>query len=250
LALVPISRAREVRTRVDLSDFRATRLFIDLSLERASSGAVVLTSYYKLFFALWSAGFIDGTRTDLTVINPQFFGYPGYLSSTLASHPEFRGLARSMIVHGYVTEAAIADLAWKGPLRVEPDVWLPVEVMSYLLPDGPVYTASPEPLSTADVVAEAPKHFELWKEFYHLLGNGWKEHETWRMLSWTHYQDALFFAGRGDRASALKAIEMALALGNEAQEIKGLKKALEDGKQGPMDIAPFLPNAVSAWKGQ
>ena len=108
LALVPIARAREVRSRVDLSGFRATRLFVDLALERSSRGTLVLTSYYKLFFSLWSAGFIDGARTDVTVVNPQLFGYPGYLSFTLASHPELKGLARSMIVHGRVTEAAMA----------------------------------------------------------------------------------------------------------------------------------------------
>lgn len=250
LALVPIVRAREVRSQVDLSDFRATRLFVDLSLGRAQPGTVVLTSYYKLFFSLWSAGFIDGSRTDVTVVNPQLFGYPGYLSSTLAGHPELTGLARSMIVNGQVTEAAMADLAWKGPLRVEPDVWLPKAALAYLLPDGPVYIASPEPMTTADVMAEAPRHFQLWKEFYHLLGNGWKEHETWRMLSWSHYQDALFFADRGDRASALKACEMALALGSEAAEIVKLKKALEEDGQGPIDVSPFLPDAVNAWKGQ
>ncbi|MCP4599434.1 MAG: DUF2723 domain-containing protein [Proteobacteria bacterium] len=243
LLAVPVSRARENRSRVDLSNFRTTRLVLDLALERADSGTLVLTSYYKLFFILWSARFIDGSRPDVTVVNPQLFGYPGYLSSTLISHPELRKLARAMVVHGQVTESAVADLAWKGPLRIEPDLWLSEEVTHYMLPDGPVYISAPEPLSQSDVAAASPGHLALWRAFYHTLGPQWNEHETWRMLSWYHYQDALFLARRGDRSGARQAIEMAVALGNKAPQIEGLAKAINDGNHGPIDITPFIPKS-------
>jgi hypothetical protein len=241
LVALPINRARAAGPEVDLSDFRATRLMYDLSLGKARPGTRVLTANYKLFFVLWSARFIDGSRPDIKVINPRFFGYPGYLTSALAADPEIKELARSMVIHGQITEAATADLAWKGPLRIEPDLWLPNEVLDYLLPDSPVYTASTQPVTTADVLTVSPGYLARWRRFYDLLGPDWQEHETWRMLCWYHYQDALFLARRGDRANALKAAEMSLALGNKAPEITGLKKALEQPGKGPLDVTPFLP---------
>ncbi|MCP4677449.1 MAG: DUF2723 domain-containing protein [Deltaproteobacteria bacterium] len=240
---IPVARARTVRPLVDLSSFRATRLLVDFGLERAEKGTLVLTSYYKLFFALWSARYIDGSRPDVTVINPQLFGYPGYLSSTLVRYPELRKLARAMVIHGEITEESVADLAWKGPLRIEPDIWLRDEVVHYMLPDGPVYKTSPEPLSRSDVAAASPEHLSKWRVFYHLLGPQWREHETLRMLIWCHYQDALFMARRGDRSGAKQAIEMARALGSKAPQIDNLAKALDDGGKGPIDISSFIPQS-------
>jgi hypothetical protein len=244
LTILPVARARNARPKVDLSNFRTTRLMFDLSLDQAKPGTLVLTSNYKLFFVLWSARFIDGSKPDITVVNPQMFGYPGYLNTTLLEHPQLRPLARSMVAHGKVTESTAADLAWKGPLRIEPDLWLPEEVTRYMLPDAPVYQTSPEPLSIADIVAASPIYMARWQRFYHLLGPDWQEHETWRMLSWCHYLDALFMARKGDRAGAKNAIEMSLALGNKAPQIEALGEVLEKGKKGPLDITPFLPDAV------
>ncbi len=240
LFVVPIARAREVLPRVDLSSFHATRLLLDMSMDRAESGTLVLTAYYKLFFVLWSARFIDGSRPDITVINPEFFGYPGYLNSTLISRPDLRDLARSMIVHGRLTEAVVADLAWRGPLRIEPSLWLDDEVTRYMLPDGPVYKASPEPLARSDVAAASVEHFARWRRFYHILGPNSDEHETWRMLSWCYYQDALFLARRGDRSGARQAVEMTRALGSKTPQIEGLSEALDNSETGPLDITPFL----------
>ncbi|MDJ0765378.1 MAG: DUF2723 domain-containing protein [Myxococcota bacterium] len=243
LLAVPIIRARHVHARVDLSRFRATRLFVDLALNNVPSGTLVLTTYYKLFFALSSARYTEGTRPDVTVINPHFFAYPGYLNAMLTVRPDLKDLARTMVVSGQLTETAVADLAWKGPLRVEPDIWLSDPVARYLLPDGPVFMALAEPLSRADVENAATAHFEGWARLYTLLGTAWKESETKRMLSWCHYQDALYFARRGAIADARRSGKMFQALGNAAPQIDRLLKVLETQK-GPLDIRPFLPDAV------
>jgi Protein O-mannosyl-transferase TMEM260-like len=243
LSVVPILRARQSRPKVDLSGFRATRLLLDLSLSNVKPNAVVLTSYYKLFFVLWSARYIDGSRPDVIVVNPMLFSYPGYIAATLRQHDDLKDLAREVIVHGNLTESAVAGLAWNRPLRIEPDPQLDDSVVSYMLPDGPLYKASPEPLSRSDVIAASPDHLSRWRTFYDLLGPNWEEHETWRMLTWCHFQDALFLARRGDRAGARQAVEMALALGSKATQLIGLKEALDDGKKGPVDITPFNPKA-------
>jgi hypothetical protein len=242
---LPVLQARRAHPRVDLSDFKATRLFTDLALDTAEPGTLVLTSHYKLFFVLWSAGHVDGTRPDVTVVNPHLFGYPGYLHSTLAARPDLRGLAWSMVVAGHLTESAVADLALNGPLRIEPDPGLEPAVLRHLLPDGAVYTAVPEPLGQSDAVAASPAHHRRWRGFYEILGTGWREHETWRMLSWCHYLDALFLAGRGDRDGARRAVALARSLGSEAPQIAGLEQALEDQvAKGPLDVSPFLPAAL------
>jgi hypothetical protein len=246
LLALPVLRAREVRERVDLSDFDATRLLLDLSLENAEPGTLVLASYYKLFFVLWSARYIDGSRPDVTVVNPHFFGYPGYLEATLAARPDLRKLAWSMVVGGKITEEALADLALAGPLRVEPDPWLDDDAIRYLLPEGTVYEASPEPLALSDVRVAATAHAERWERFHGLLGPAWQERETWRMLSWCHYLDALFLARRGDRRGAAEAVSRARALANEATELLALEEALSQPGSGPLDVTRFLPPSAFA----
>jgi hypothetical protein len=240
-AIVPIARARQTRPKVDLSDFRATRLLTDLALSKAVPGTTVLAFNYKLFFVLWSARFIDGSRPDVRVINPMMFVYPGYMRSTLIQYPELRHLVRSMLVHGKLTESAVADLAWKGPIRIEPNLELDDAVIRYMLPDAPIYQTSPEPLSSADVSTSSVEYSAGLRTFYDLLGPTWNEQETHRFLQWTHYQDALFLARRGDRKGAKKAVEMSLAIGSKSPEILLLQKALDKGGKGPIDVTPYLP---------
>ena len=244
LIILPVAKAREARDKADLSDFRSTRLFLDLNFTGVSPGALVLTTYYKLFFVLWSARYIDGSRPDITVVNPMFFTYPGYLNSALDAHPDLLPLAREMVVHGHLIESSVSEIAWKRPLRIEPDLTLETDVVRYMIPDGPVYKTAAEPMARADVSAAAPGHFKKWHAFYHLLGPEWEERETWRILSWCHFQDAFFFARREDRVSAKQAIAMSRALGNKAPELLGLEKALDSKKRGPIDVTPFLPEPL------
>jgi hypothetical protein len=245
LVALPLARARESRASADLSDFKATRLFYDMTVEGVHPGTLVLTSYYKLFFVMWSARHIDGSRPDIAVVNPQLFGYPGYLAATLEERPTLRPLAWSMVVNGKITESAVADLAIEGPLRVEPSPWLEDQAAHHMVPDGPAYVATPEPMGLADIEAAVPSHERRWRRFYDLLGTGWREHETWRMLSWYHYLDALFMANRGARAGAIEAVAQARALGNSTPQITGLEKALRAKGKGPVDVTPFLPTAAS-----
>jgi uncharacterized YccA/Bax inhibitor family protein len=141
LLTMPVFRARSVRAEVDLSRFRATRLFGDFCLEEAVPGTLFLTSYYNLFFVLSSKRFIDGSRPDLVIINPMLLSYPGYLKATLDAHPNLVPLARTMLVHGRLTESSVAALALSQPLRVEPDTFLDPDVVRYMIPDAPVWPA-------------------------------------------------------------------------------------------------------------
>lgn len=250
LLAIPALRAGDSLARSDLSGFRSTRLFYDMTVRGARPGTVFLASYYKLFFVLWSQRHIDGARPDATVINPQLFGYPGYLESTMEENPRMRSLAWSMVVNGKVTESAVSQLALDGPLRVEPSPWIEEKARLHLVPHGPAYTAAPEPMGLSDVRAAVGEHMEAWRDFYHLLGTEWREHETWRMLSWYHYLDALFLAERGAREGALEAVEMARVLGNVTPQILGLEEALKEGGSGRLDVTPYLPGAAGERAGE
>jgi len=240
---LPAARAAESRAAVDLSEFRATRNYFDLALASAEPGSTVLVTHYKAFFVLWSARFIDGSRSDLSIVNPQMFGYPGYLRAALAERPELKRLARSMLVKGEISEAALSALAYERPVRVEPSPWMEASAFKNMLPEGATYAALPEPLGIQDVNAAAERHFELWRRFYALLGTCWREHETWRMLVWSHYLDALFFARRGDREDARRALDMARSLGTDAPQLVDLGEALAKPGKGPIDVAPFIPGS-------
>lgn len=240
----PIAKAQSSRQETDLSRFRAGRLFADFCLDRAEPGTLVLISDYNLFFTLWSAAYIDGSHPDLFVVNPMLLSYPGYLNSTLASRPALAPLARSMLVHGTLTESAVAEAALNQPLRVEPSLNLNEAAARYLLPDGPVFLAEPQPSAESDVKAASSEHADLFSKFHHLLGSARQEAETKHMLFCVHYRDALFSARRGDLEGAKRAVNAALALYPKNKKTTALKKALAEAKSAgtDIDIAPYLPS--------
>ncbi len=238
--LVPVWKGRSTVHSTDLSSFHATRDAFDAALSDAPDHTVVIAGYYKLFFMLWSPGFIDGSRPDIHVINPQFFGYPGYLASVARRTPEIKELAWSIFVKNAITERAVASLASRGPLRVDPSTWTGDEALRHLIPDGLLYLAFPAAVSTTELATSVPRHEDRWRRLYHSLGTGWKEHETWRFLCWQHYQDAVFFSRAGERDAARAAVARSIALGAATPQINALEDALRKDEKGPLDVTPFL----------
>ncbi|MBN2527322.1 MAG: DUF2723 domain-containing protein [Deltaproteobacteria bacterium] len=236
--LLPLYKGQSAFLEVNLREFTATRLIYDEALGDVPTGTVAITSYYKLFFVLHSARFIDGSRSDVQVVNPQLFGYPGYLATTTRQTPALKSLAWSIFVKGEITEKAIADLALQFPLRVEPSPWSERKAMSHLFPTGLLYTALPEPASISDVREMAPAHAARWQTLYSLMGTQWKEHETWRFLSWCHYLDAIYFAQMGARDAARDAIAFSRNIGSSTWQLNQLEDALREGK-GPVDVSRF-----------
>ncbi|MBN2716396.1 MAG: DUF2723 domain-containing protein [Deltaproteobacteria bacterium] len=236
--IVPVLKGKAVFNGVNLRHFTATRLIYDEALADAQPGTLAISSYYKLFFVLHSARYIDGSRPDVQVVNPQLFGYPGYLASVTREVPELKSLAWSIFVKGEITEKAIADLALAFPVRVEPSPWSEPKAMNHLFPTGLLYTALPEPTSTTDVTEMAEAHANRWKRVYQLMGTQWQEHETWRFLSWCHYLDAIYFAQMGARAASLQSIAFSHSIGSSTKELNALEDALREGS-GRIDVTPF-----------
>ena len=236
--LFPIYQARNAFPNVNLRHFTATRIIYDEALGDVPPGTLALSSYYKLFFLLHSTRYIDGSHPDVKVVNPQLFGYPGYLAAVTRDMPELKTLAWSIFVKGKITEKAIADLALKYPVRVEPSPWSEPLAMNHLFPTGLLYTALPEPTSSTDVKQMAEDHATRWKSVYRLMDTQWQEHETWRFLAWCHYLDAIYFAQMGARDAARQSIEFSRNIGSSTKELNALEDALREGK-GRVDVTPF-----------
>lgn len=235
--------ARRHYHRCDLSQFHATRHYADAAFAGAPQGSIAIVSYFKTFFVLWAQRHVDGHRMDIQVINPHLFGYPGYLHTVLQENKPLLRLARSLFVEGTLTAEAIADLATEAPLRVEPAPWFAADAFRHMLPDGVLYRAMPEPLSRADVRDHAPRHFERMRRLYTRLGEGWRDTETWRMLAFGHYLDAVFFARQGDRESALQAIGQLKEIGVTPEPVRDLEDAILREPQGAVDVIPLLQKA-------
>jgi hypothetical protein len=245
LLVVPLTRAMETQSGVNLSSFRATRQMTDFCFGTAAQGTLVLPSDYNLFFALSSARFVDGTRPDLVVVNPLLLSYPGYLHATLTARPSLAPLARSMLVYGELTESALVEAALAQPLLVEAAPNLDDETIQFLLPEGPLYRAQPQPLAESDVSFASIENRARWKRFMKRIGTGAAEPETRRMLFSIHYRDALFTVRRGDIQGARVALDEAFHLEPFGDKILRFKKALSEIKvedeDDPIDIKPFLP---------
>ena len=236
--LFPLYKAKAAFPGVNLRNFTATRIVYDAALGDVPKGTLAISSYYKLFFVLHSMRYIDGSRPDVHVVNPQLFGYPGYLAAVTHEVPDLKSLAWSIFVKGEITEKAISDLAMKYPLRIEPSPWSEPLAMNHLFPTGLLYTALPEPTSTTDVIEMASEHERRWRTVYQLIDTQWQEHETWRFLSWCHYLDAIYFAQMGALDAAQQSIAFSRNIGSSTKELNDLEDAIKASK-GRIDVAPF-----------
>jgi hypothetical protein len=62
-------------------------------------------------------------------------------------------------------------------------------------------------------------------------------------LLWHAYNDALFFAARGARPEARRAVARGLERAPGARELVALHDALAQPGEGPIDVTPFVTGA-------
>ncbi len=229
------------RTTVDLSAYRATRIVTDFAVYRSPPGTLLIVSDFSLFSAIWSTKHIDGHRPDVSAVNPLLLNHPGYFTSELSQRPDLAPLVRSVLVHNTFTESALVDTTLNRPLRVEPLLsYKDDSADRYLIPDGPLYRAYPQPSSTADVSAGVLESAGFYKQLYHILGTSWQEPETLRILANIHYRDALFLARAGNIEGALRASDAVSALKIKHPKLDILKNLLENNPKGSIDISELL----------
>jgi hypothetical protein len=97
-----------------------------------------------------------------------------------------------------------------------------------------------EPRAPSDLAATADAHFAAWERLYAALGDGATRGETSRVLAYRHFQDAIVYAARAERAAALRSIALAERHAPDAREVVRLRAALGRGR-GPVDVDAIQP---------
>jgi hypothetical protein len=135
----------------------------------------------------------------------------------------------------------LSSLALTRPVALELDPRNVRDDVAMLLPRGPVAQAMPEPTTLAAVRGAAAAHFARMDQITALLaGEDAARSLVDETLLWRNYTDALFFAARGARPEARRALAAALLIAPDAAELTALRTALAAPGDGPIDVTPFL----------
>ena len=134
LLAVPALGGAAAFATVDLRAARGCELTTHALLDATPPRATLLTAYFQTAFGLWYARAVEGARPDVDHVHGTFLGFPGYAPRTLGRIPELAWLAA---VRGRETDApALARLAARGPVAVEPDISTPPGAAPLLALDG------------------------------------------------------------------------------------------------------------------
>jgi len=135
--------------------------------------------------------------------------------------------------------AALVELARRRPVLVELDT-VHVEPASYpaLAPDGALYSVRDPslPLDWPALLARQERR-QRSLELHAALSDP----DALRLVLWLRYTDALYFAGLGQRAAAVRSLDAARRLYPEDRNVVAMHDALRSSAaERPIDVRPFL----------
>lgn len=222
----------------ELATFDATDAFDDPLRRELPPRAVVLVHAPQTVFRLWGGGATERLRPDLTVVPIPFLPYPGMVEGLVERAPELREMLGGYLLEGELRQPDLQTLAARRPLLVEMDVRVPPDLFETLVPNGLYHEVLADGATDADERLGAETADAAWQRLYTLLDSPPRDLETRHQLLWRHYNEALYYAGFGDRARAREAVTRGLRLDPHADELRALGAALERG-EGPVDVRPF-----------
>lgn len=224
-----------------LAGFRATDAFDEERVRRLPPDAVVVAHDPQTVFRHWSVAASERGRPDVTIVPMPFLGYPGVIDALVARDPDVTELLRGYLLEGELRQPDLQSLAMRRPLLIEMDVRVPPELYETMVPSGLYYEVLDAGATDTDVEQAIGPHEAVLDRLYAHLGDEARGHlETRNQLLWLHYVDALYYAGVGAREAARGAVRRGLAIQPEAQELRGLERALEGAASGRLDVRPFI----------
>jgi hypothetical protein len=194
-------------------------------------------------FRLRYESLVEGDRPDVTLVPVPLLGYPGAVQSLITRDASLVPVMTRYILRPDlgVTPRLIADLATRRAVAIELDPRNVVGFLPVLIPRGMVYQVMPEPTTLAAVRGAAAAHTTRIDQLVALLD---REPDARALVNdvllWHAYTDALFFAARGARPEARRAVARGLAIDADARELTALRDALGAPGDGPLDITPFV----------
>ncbi|MDP3276307.1 MAG: DUF2723 domain-containing protein [Deltaproteobacteria bacterium] len=213
-------------------------------LASAPPRAVLLAHDPQTIFRLRYAQIVEGERPDVLVIPVPLLGYPGLVTEILRLDP---GLAPVLTHYLLRPERAIraqdsVGLSTRRHVLVELHLDNLREYTPFVIPAGPFAIVLEAPSTLADVRAGGARHFARFDQLATQLDReGLATQRVQETLLWSAYVDALFFAARGARPEARRAIERAQARVPQARQLSALREALDRTPgDGPIDVTPFF----------
>jgi hypothetical protein len=135
-------------------------------------------------------------------------------------------------------------MAARRAVVLEPDPRNVVDHVATVLPSGLLWPVTSEPTTLAAVDGAAQPFFTQSDQLATLLEQDRAARtQAGEALLWRSYTAALFFAARGSRPQARRAVARALERAPSARELAALRDALAAPGEGPLDVTPFLPAA-------
>jgi hypothetical protein len=247
--LVPAAAVAQVARHADqasLAAFADTDAFEDPLHRMLPPRAVVVAHAPQTIFHLWGGKASEHLRPDVTVVPVPFLPYPGMIDAMLDEAPELRAMLGGYALEGELRQPDLQSLASQRPLLVEMDPRVPPALYETLVPRGLYHEVLADGATDTDVRLGARSAEAAWTALYDLLPPPARDPETRHQLLWRHYNEALYFAGFGDREHAVAAAERGLAINPEARELRALRAALEADERGPLDVTPFMVGAAGS----
>lgn len=224
-----------------LQRFAATDALDEVRLRSLPPRAVVLAHAPGTIFRYFGTRAEERIRPDVTLVPLPLLTYPEMVATLVEREPELTQLLRGYLLHGQLRQPDLQTLASRRPLLLEMDVRVSPELYDTLAPQGMFYRVLPGGTTEGDERAGAREQFAMYEDLYGRLGDEARQEETRKVLLWQHYNDALYYAGYGDRKSAQGAVAYGLALQPESQELRAMREALARHK-GKLDVRRFLPS--------
>lgn len=201
--------------------------------------AVIFVHNPQTMFRYWGGAAEELLRPDVTMVPLPFLTYPGLVERLIAQDPALKPILRNHLLNDELNENDLQNLAARRPVLVEMDVRVPPALYRTMVPDGLYHRVMPDGATDEQERQGARHHAAAWEDLYAQLRFP-LDPDTKKQLMWRHFLDALYYAGYGDRERARWALDAALQIAPQANELVALKNALEQGS-GPIDVTRFFP---------
>jgi hypothetical protein len=241
LPLLALSRA-VIETAADRGNASTTLALAPLAA--APPRAVLFAHAPQTIFRIRYAQLVEGERPDVTVVPVPLLGYPGMVERLLTVDPSLAPLfARYLLQPRRAIDPRDATgLATRRFVQLELDPDNLEAYVRYVIPSGPTSLVLEAPSTLADVRAAGARHFARFDAIAAQLAKDVDGRaQSDEALLWLAYNDALFFAARGARPEARRALERALERAPEARHLLSLRDALARAPgDGPLDVTAHL----------
>jgi hypothetical protein len=237
-ALLVAVHADEADIRAESSLHNANDAFTQEGVWMLPQGSLLLVHSQEIALRLWAERLTHGMRPDVLVVTPQQLQYRAELNRLLELEPALAPLVRDLVLRGRASEYVLSQLADKRPLFVELDTNWDARIREHLAASGLWLEFHSQNLGRSDRYAKmittrasVDRVIEVSKASVP------PDRTTLRLVALRLKEQALVFAGLGDRAGVYPLLEQLERTGVAADFAASMKRMLDEKAHGPLDWA-------------